>query len=228
MSLKDIKLKWLIIGVTIAVVLGGGVYLVSSKGVSTGKVYEDSTYGFRFTYPIDATATTVQSRDLVLMGGEIESIPLPEGSVAVSSLVISPIPYSAFSLENPIYDYDSCCSGRRYWYDSEENAWHAQTIDMYADDGTHLTGDAQFTPLPLTTEGLCSLLESFGTKSFYKIVSGDEGVPDIYYYFMLTDRGHAIRILSPDDLKVEGSVMSNIIASLSLAGKASEVVASCK
>lgn len=101
--------------------------------------------------------------------------------------------YSEFSKENPIFDFNSCCTGVKYWYDSSQNNWLAVNIENIENTKEGIT-------TPLTFNNQCSLLENFGINKFFKIPSGDEGVPKKYYYYLLTNKNFAFRFTSHYDL----------------------------
>ena len=167
-------------------------------------VYVDDQLGFQFEYPDTAMVKSVEVREVVTQGEPVK-IPLPQGSVEVMGLIVSPVSYEQFSEANSIYDYDSCCSGTRYWFDGEKNEWHANLIQVgrYDDSGSPIPDPNN--PLMLMENGVCSLEEVFGSNTFYKVESGDEGVPTDIHYFLLTNRGDALRFTIPYDVRKDYS-----------------------
>ncbi len=202
------------------------------------KIYESPDRAFRFSYPESVAVKTASSREVQVVE-EVVTVPLPAGSVEIPGFAfVSIVPYTEFSREKPIFDYHSCCSGVRYWYDAAKSEWQANTIAVNAYDSAPLEGES----VPLSTDGVCSLRQQFGSRTYYLIKSGDEAIPTDYYYFLLTSNGYAIRVLAPHDLKADYSTYgaefrpdpavvaktSEILASLTLAGGVSEIPASCR
>jgi hypothetical protein len=165
------------------------------------KTYVDKNNGFQFEYPVATEVVAVDTRQLGAYPEPI-TIDLPRGSLQVmEQLFISPVPYAQFSEKSPIYDYQSCCTGTRYWYDEIENEWRANVIKVgQFDEAGNEIPDPKVS-LKLSEAGVCTLSEVFGTNTFYKVVSGDEAVATQVHYFLLTNKGYALRFTLPYDVR---------------------------
>ncbi len=194
---------------------------------STGtRVYESGDRTVRFEYPSTLNVTTAV-----------------DGAITVPGLLkISKRPYSELSVQKPIVNYESCCSGQRYWYDPVLSQWQAQKIQagQYDDQGNHVPDPRE--TFPLSSGGMCTIKETFGSRSFYKIFSGDEGVQPIIYYLIPTDQGYALEFTTGYDLKKDYSGYSvsarpdqnildastRVLESVTVSGSVHEVSATCR
>lgn len=170
----------------------------STKFDSAGmKIYESDDQTFRFSYPSQLTVSATTTSLLETPWGT-STITYPGGSIDVPGLfIVSRIPYLKFSKENAILDYDSACCGRRFWFDESKNIWSAEEMLLREANETK----QPIKPFPLSVNGACSLVQVFGKNTFYQIKSGDEGMPTEHYYFLMTDKGYAIRFTTPFDLE---------------------------
>jgi hypothetical protein len=185
-------------------VLKTGTLVVTSAAQSVSvpgmSKYVDPTFGYSFTVPEANVVRSKSSEEVHVMNGT-STITYPNGTVEVPNIfTVEKIDYSAFSERTPIYNYVSCCSGTRYWFDSQSNQWVAQKVEAYDEHGQPLSPEKQNTPLPLRVNGVCSLEKKFGPNTFYFITSGDEGVPNSYYYLLMTDKGYALEFISKFDI----------------------------
>jgi uncharacterized surface anchored protein len=111
------------------------------------------------------------------------------------------VPYSTISKQNPIVDWHSCCSGVRYWYDQKQKTWSAEAFLTLNPGSMSESKKEEVKIYPLNTKSSsCTLRERLGDNSFYKIVSTEEGVPIDISYYLMTDRGYAIRFSTDIDL----------------------------
>lgn len=205
------------------------------------ETYTSQRYGFSFNYPKELVVTSARTRK-ILMQWDTETVPLPADSIEIPGhVIISIIPYSELSKEKPIYDYESCCTGTRYWFDSIKRQWQANKIraGQYDENGNNIPDP--LTPLPLSSNGVCTLEQKFGPNIFYKIESGDEGVPTDVYYFLPTNQGYAIRFLTSHDVRGDYSsyaeeshpdpavmeIIARILTSVTLTGNTTSIQASC-
>ncbi len=155
--------------------------------------------------------------------------------------VFSTVTFDQFSKEQPIYDYQSCCTGTRYWYNSTTSEWLANSIlaGQYDDAGKAIPDPE--TAVSLLKDDMCVLEEKFGEHTFYKIKSGDEGAPTDFYYFLLTDQGFALRFTSSYDVRGSDleatevdtsdsdarSSFARTLSSVKLSNDVSEIKATC-
>lgn len=94
----------------------------------------------------------------------------------------------------PLFTGTSCCSGTRYNYNQQTNTWSA-----YEFEGAGSAEGETRTPLALGSEQ-CSLAQSYGNNTFYKIRTTDEGVTGKYHYFLFTNQDQIIELTTPDDI----------------------------
>jgi hypothetical protein len=262
--------KYLVVGIVVVLIAAGGWYVMSTSPQDEAttlspeiqetpestessslpseaaadkdmQTYTSNQYGFSFEYPATSVVNSVQTREVQIMWDK-EVIPLPVGSLEVAGhIIVSPVPYSEFSEEKPIYDYDSCCSGTRYWFDLEKKQWQANLIKGGQVDNKGNPIPDPETPLSLSSNGTCTLEQKFGSNVFYKIESGDEHVPTDVYYFLPTNKGYAIRFMTSHDVRGDYSTygesvrpdqktletIEQILSSVTLVGDTSKIDASC-
>ncbi len=175
---------------------------ISAKIDASGmKVYESVDRVLHFSYPPQLTVSATTTGFLETPWGS-STTTYPEGSIDIPGLfIVSRVPYSQISEENKIYDYVSCCTGSRYWFDAVKSVWNAEKIvpTKYDENNKPLPQEVEM--IPLMHGGVCSLVQEFGANKFYKIASGDEGVPTKYHYFLMTDKGYAIQFTTTFDLQ---------------------------
>ena len=174
----------------------------STKFDSAGmKVYESDDHVLRFSYPSQLTISATSTGSLQTPGGN-STTTHPEGSIEVPGLfIVSRLPYSKLSEENPIFTFYSCCSGARYWFDPLKSEWKAEEFVTAQYDVSGKPLPETKTPLTLASKGsTCSIEQTFGKNKFYLIKASDEGLPIDYYYYLMTDKGYAIRFTSAYDL----------------------------
>lgn len=232
---------WKIVSLVLVIVAGGVYWYVMQGGVEKTpetSVYENTEYGYQFEYPHSLTVQPATSRVLQMIETE-ETVLLPVGSVEIPGyMIVSAVPYSELSAEKPIYDYYNCCTGMTYWFDSEKKEWQANSItyDVAIDPQTRQE------PVSLNSNGACSLVQTFGPRTFYKIESGDEGIPTDVYYFLPTNKGYALRFLTAHDVQADYSgyaeevkpdpnilkTIGEILASVALTNDTVEVKATCR
>lgn len=212
-----------------------------AKPISTTKTYTSLDNVLNFDYPTNIAVAEITKSELPTPWGT-SVVTYPTGSVEVPGLfVVSRVPYTDFSREKPIYDYQSCCTGIRYWYDAAKNAWQANKILATEYDANNKPIAKPEESAPLLADDKCTVAVAYGSHTFYKIKSGDEGVPTDTYYFILTDQGYAFRFLSLFDLEYDYSksaptvrpdpkqvdVAKQLLSSVALSGLASEITADC-
>ncbi len=203
--------------------------------VENPNLYTDPQNNFSFIYPEGKRPAPKAIWEEQIMGGELSTSTLPAGSMEIPGVaVVSKIPLADFatSSTSAIYNYTSCCSGTRYWLDAASSTWKAEGITA--------TNGSGITAKPLTLQGTmangqteeCSLKRQIGRYTTYRIVSGDEGVPTHYYYFLLTDKSYVLRFMTTVDLDAASTdptvvqSFTSVISSLKLIDSA-PVVGHC-
>lgn len=220
-----------IIGLLV-IVAGTGAWWVlrqpaAHTDIAQTKTYTSADSVIQFDYPANITVKPIVS------SGDPDALVYPAQSVEIPDLfIVSRVPYADIAAQSPIFDYQSCCSGTRYWFDAAQNVWQAEDFEVQYKEPNKKTHR------PLSTNGECDLQETFGAHKFYKIESGDEGVPTEFHYFLLTNKDYAIRFISQYDLHALSdtkqpsrfdvvSVGTQILSSVVLPDGVSEVVPHC-
>ncbi len=234
--------KIVILLLAVLLVAGGAYWYTTPGGSKTEsgmRVYENTEYGYQLEHPASLSAQAATTRS-ISYGGSPEAmiVPLPADSVEIPGyLIISPIPYSELSSDKGIFDYYNCCSGANYSYDEAKKEWKSEEIFYDADAPTATS----FRPQSLMENGSCKIAQTQGQNTYYVIPSGDEGIPTDYHYYLLTNKGYALRFLSaydlqadystyPDELKPDPNVLktiADILTSVTLPENVTAVEATC-
>ncbi len=204
--------------------------------------YESVDHVLRFDHPAHISIGSIASSTWQTLLGPVDMV-FPAGSIEIPGLfVVSRIPYADISYQKPIIDWHSCCSGIKYWYDSGKNIWQAEKFQNsdYDDDGK--ASREVKNSFSLIQDNTCSLNETFDKKSFYKISTTEEGVPIETSYFLLTNKGYAIRFMSQYDARGDYAgmtgasvpdvrtleAMKNVLSSVNVGGNVTEIRAECR
>jgi hypothetical protein len=171
-------------------VVGSDSWL-QQKGTQTqGKasLFTDASGKFSFTYP--SAWRPSQGDSMVVPGGnEPITVHLPP----VSTLLTPWLSIASVSLpteKNPLITYDSCCSGKKYWFAATTSRWVAVSFSQSDDVQANVDGALEkITPLPLNKNGACLLVQTYGSRNFVHIETGDEGYPPVVHYYVMGDKG---------------------------------------
>lgn len=189
-------------------------------------IQTDTANGYSVTLPDGMTLAPKSFFTETVRAGETATGTLPAGSMEAPGLFIaSKILYASTTKADAVYDYDTCCTGARYWFETgSSTTLKAETIGRVNDKAT-------YTALPLATTtpagSACTLARTIGTHTFYRIESGDEGVPMHYYYYLPTSQGYVLRFMTYTDLDNGGADIAAALASLTLMG-ANETTVQCQ
>lgn len=186
----------------------------SEVGVATSSLmssawvrYTHPTWKLSFDTPagLDVRMISTSTRQTLIGPIELNSgSDFEPDSIEIPGLfIVSKMLYSTLA-KSPIVDWQSCCSGIRYWYDVGNKEWRAEqfqnsTLSMQEGGGVI----KKTSVYPLVESDRCTLEERFGRHYFYKITSTEEGVPIDISYFLNTDKGYAIRFSSLHDIHTE-------------------------
>lgn len=180
-------------------------------------------------------ANPVEERSIETPWGTSTSS-LPAGSIEIPGYFeIAAVNYNDISTEKPITNWSSCCTATKYSYSKGDSLWSAVEFKQYESDGIEAKDPE--TPLSLVSSGVCQLEEKFGDHTYYKVAIGDEGVATTYNYYLMTDRGYAIRFTSKYDLRnshtayPDASWQTNatsILSTIKLTDGTGEVLAKCR
>jgi hypothetical protein len=165
---------------------------------SSSSRFTDSSGLFSFLHP--TTWIPVQSEVMTIAGGEDPiTITLPKTSELLTSwLSIARVPFPAQS--SPLTSYDSCCSGKRYWYDSTSSEWIARDFSMPENIPKGKEPAEKSVPVSLMENGACTLSRKEGGVSFVQIRVSDEEMPNVSYYYILGDKGTLVQFTSYYDI----------------------------
>lgn len=189
-------------------------------------IQTDAANGYSVTLPDGMTLAPKSFFTETVRAGETATGTLPAGSMEAPWLFIaSKILYASTTKADAVYDYDTCCTGARYWFETgSSTTLKAETIGRVNDKAT-------YTALPLATTtpagSVCTLARTIGAHTFYRIESGDEGVPTHYYYYLPTGQGYVLRFMTYTDLDNGGADIAAALGSLTLMG-ANETTVQCQ
>jgi hypothetical protein len=165
---------------------------------SSSTTFTDRSGLFSFLYPSDwkpVASTTMTIQD----GGEYMSISLPDSSSLLTPwLSVAKVSFPTQS--SPLTSYESCCSGKRYWYDAAGSQWVARDFSMPEDVPEGKEPAEKSVPFSLLENGICSLSHKEGGVPFIQIYAGDEGVQTVWYYYLLGDNGSLVQFTSYYDI----------------------------
>jgi hypothetical protein len=114
------------------------------------------------------------------------------------------------SPSNFFVDYNSCCSGFRYWYDATSKVWLAesfQSSEYTYDNGKPLPQKISILNLN-DNNGVCKISHKMGANNFAVLKSGDEGTPDEYHYMIVLSNDKVLKFISPIGLFTDYSYYS--------------------
>jgi hypothetical protein len=161
---------------------------VETKGTPLSgeiKSYVSKDLSISFEYPSNLAVLPVSKVTRNTLIGPVE-MEYPRDSFNIPGLfIVSKVPYTDLVYDKAIVDWHSCCSGIRYWYDKDKNTWESEAFKSSAFDASGIAKNEEKKTHLLTKAGACKLKETFGTNTFYKIVSTEEGGP--YRYVLLYD-----------------------------------------
>lgn len=190
-------------------------------------MYTSKDGTFSIAYPAGKVVQPIPSKTIQI-GGGTSTATYPFDSFEIPDMfIVSKVPYENLSGKDmvgdkrgTIYDYESCCSGIGYNFDSSKKAWSAATFQ----------NEGQSKPKLLSDAGVCSLATKIGGNTFYRIKQGDEGILTSFHYFLMTNQGYALRFTSKFDL--DPSYYTNYAPSVTpdpkLQAEASALLASVK
>lgn len=168
-----------------------------SKKIDIAPTYTSKDGVFSIAYPANQVIQPIPDKQVSMMG-ETATATYSADSMEIPNLfIVSKVSYENLSGKDmtrdgggTIYDYESCCSGTGYNFDSNKKVWSAITFQL----------EGQSKPKLLNNTGICSLAAVIGDKTFYRIKQGDEGVVPDFHYFFMTDQGYALQFTSKFDL----------------------------
>lgn len=176
---------------------------ISTENSEQTKTYTSADNTFSFNYPANLTVKPTRGVDVSSNNGT-STLQLPNGSIEIPGvLVLSKISLSEISKEKPFLTYESCCSGKNYWFNIEDNTWNAERFHSE----TTATSTIQIVePFSLQEhEDSCTISLHIGGHVYYKLKSWDEGMQTLYYYYLPTSDLKAIQIISYFDMSTDYS-----------------------